>query len=134
MSGRPRECTGHRQSNRQRPRRGVVLGLLNLSSLVYSNSIRGTTDGIVVELFDDDVEEINGSATIRFNRISDVDRDGIHVESGAGSNIVINTVSGSGRFDCFDATTGEGTRGTANEWRANKGTTANPSGICRPPA
>jgi parallel beta-helix repeat protein len=50
----------------------------------------------------------------------------------SGNTFQNNKASGSGSFDCSDASTGGGTAGTANFWLNDKGATDSPDGICKP--
>jgi hypothetical protein len=61
--------------------------------------------------------------------------DGIRSESDAKNNVFAgNRSNNDGRHDCHDASTGNGTAGTANRWDNDQGKTSDPSGICHPGA
>jgi parallel beta-helix repeat protein len=52
----------------------------------------------------------------------------------SGGLVAGNTASGSATLDCYDASTGSGTAGTANTWTNNTGVTDNDTDLCSPPA
>ena len=48
----------------------------------------------------------------------------------SGGTLSDNSSTGSGTYDCFDASSGSGTAGTANTWLNDIGTTSSPRGLC----
>jgi nitrous oxidase accessory protein NosD len=58
---------------------------------------------------------------------------GIRIEAfgNSGNTITNNQFRNNGSYDCFDATQGSGTAGTANTWSGNEGLTENVPGLCR---
>ncbi len=73
------------------------------------------------------------SSTIEKNTTKGNASFGIHVAaSNTGNSITKNNFkNGGGSNDCQDDSVGTGTAGTANTWKADKGKTASPSGICK---
>ncbi|PZS13421.1 MAG: hypothetical protein DLM57_16735 [Pseudonocardiales bacterium] len=70
--------------------------------------------------------------TITDNTVTGSVNDGILVQAGATSGVVVssNVASGSTNKDCEDGTTGTGTLGTANTWTSNAGLHNTPIGLC----
>jgi hypothetical protein len=104
-------------------------GLPNTNVNIANNDIdRVTNDGIGI------APNSLMTSTISNNEVEKSGRDGIHIEApgNAGNVISRNNLKNNGRFDCFDATTGMGTAGTANTWVRNTGKTSSPPGLCRP--
>lgn len=73
-------------------------------------------------------------ATISSNTITDAREYGIFVTGSVDNTFDNNTVVAAGTFDCYDETTGSGTRGTGNTWTAsNYGPNDVPHLICPSP-
>jgi len=72
------------------------------------------------------------ASTIANNTLRDNGRDGIQIEAGNMNNdIEHNKASGNGVFDCYDASVGAGTGGTANVWLYDLGDTENRPELCK---
>jgi parallel beta-helix repeat protein len=100
-------------------------GNLVLDNHISGNGTNGdptTGDGISLENAQNNV--------IRGNHVDNNRRDGIRVDATSTGNLIKgNHLRNNGEFDAFDASTGNGTAGTANTWINNKGQTANPPGL-----
>jgi parallel beta-helix repeat protein len=87
---------------------------------IFNNIITGNETGIEVlsdanDIHDNEAHQNSG---------------GIVVYDGADNEIHDNDARNNIEIDCYDATTGGGTSGTANWWTDNQGNTSSPSGLC----
>jgi nitrous oxidase accessory protein NosD len=124
-----------------------VIGLDQTERLtIIGNDIRDSAlDGISLDTA--------AGAVVAGNRVDDSGRDGIRLEDttgtlvllnqvkdseeygigvvgeSKGNTIALNSARGSGLFDGFDDTTGDGTAGTANTWVLNRLGTTSPDGL-----
>lgn len=58
--------------------------------------------------------------------------DGLYVDADStGNSLQGNKASGNEEHDCHDDSEGDGTAGTANTWKKNKGESDTPDGICK---
>jgi hypothetical protein len=100
-------------------------------AVISQNKISGFLDGI----------HVRGSAygggyadpsdfTISGNSVLRSLADGIRIDAGSGGTISDNTSATSATDDCYDATIGSETAGTANIWTDNWGATSAPTGLC----
>jgi len=66
------------------------------------------------------------------NLVEDGDGDGIYAEATSAENqIEQNRLARNAEHDCHDQSVGNGTAGTANFWKGNKGETQNRPGLCK---
>jgi hypothetical protein len=104
-------------------------------NVISGNTISGHSNGIVVR--GDSVSGTHTSYdgfTLSDNTISGSVSDGISIAAGTADGVVTgNSVTGSGTFDCQDASSGSGTVGTANTWTDDTGATSSPAGLCSSP-
>ena len=64
-----------------------------------------------------------------------LDGRGIYLGPGTSGVVVSGVlVSRSRVLDCYDASAGDGTAGTANTWTDNRGRRSDPVGLCQPPS
>lgn len=127
----------------------TAIGAGGLNVTIASNDIEGSggdaiaTGGTGVQILGNLLSGNGGSgifagpgvlqaSTIANNTLRDNGRDGIQIEAGNMNNdIEHNKASGNGVFDCYDASVGAGTGGTANVWLYDLGDTENRPELCK---
>jgi len=100
------------------------IGLFNVtdSTVEHNSTDRNGSDGINLEM--------SSHNRVSHNRASFNGRDGIALESDATDNTIDhNEMFHNVTFDAFDASTGSGTAGTANNWNHNRFHTSSPNGL-----